>query len=380
VTLSVVLLTSAPAWRGSGTSLAKIAGGLSRAGHRALVLAGSDEVAARFAAEGVAVRRVPLRRTGWRELRAVSASLRAAGAGLVLADSPRDVRLATLATAFHPVPLVFRYNLSRRVLVGDPFTRLLFRRVGAIAYQSVYAMRRAERTSPWLTARPGEIIRNGYDGALHRHDPAAAERFRRIHGLPSGRGIVVSGAALFLDKGYATAIAAMARVAATRGIEYLICGAGDDAPAIGALAARYQLSVRFVGLLERPEWAAALDAADLVLHPAVGELFTNVVAEAMLHARAVVALDSGATPEVMGRGGDTGVLVPEGDPEAMAAGITALLDDPSRRAAMGAAARARVVAEFPLEAMERGYVRLIEALLGAPHALPVGPPARLPVA
>lgn len=379
MSLSIVVLTSAPAWRGSGTSLAKVARGLTRAGHRALVLTASDEAAVRFAAEGVVARRIPLQRTGWRELRAVGAALRGADAGLVLTDSPRDVRLATLATALHPVPLVFRYNLSRRVLVGDPLTRLLFGRVGAIAYQSGYARERAVRTSPWLAVRPGEIIRNGYDGTLHRPDAAAGERFRRTHGLPSGHGIVVSGAALFLDKGYATAIEAMARVAATRPVAYLICGAGDDASAIAALAARSQLPVRFLGQLDRPAWAAALDAADLVLHPTVGELFANVVAEAMLQARAVVAVDSGATPEVMGPGGRAGLLVPEGDVAAMSAGITGLLEDPGRRAVMGAAARARVLTEFPLDAMERGYVRLIEALAGAPQTVAVSPPARQPV-
>lgn len=379
MSLSVVLLTSAPAWRGSGTSLAKIAGGLTRAGHRALVLAGSDDVAARFTAENVATRRVPLQRTGWRELRAVSAALRAAGAGLVLADSPRDVRLATLATAFHPLPVVFRYNLSRRALGGDPVSRLWFARVALLVYQSEYARDRALRTDPWLASRPGQVVRNGFDGARHRRDRDLAERFRRDHALPAGRPVVVSGAALFLDKGYATAIEAMTRVAAARPVEYLICGAGDDAPAIAALAARYRLPVRLVGQLDRPDWSAALGAADLVLHPAVGELFGNVIAEAMLHERAVVAIDSGGTPELMGRGGSAGVLVPEGDPAMMAAAITALLDDPARRAAMGTAARARVLGEFPLELMERGYVRLLESCLGVPDSQPVRPSARLSV-
>lgn len=95
-----MLLTSAPAWRGSGTSLAKIAAGLERAGHRALILAGPDEVCARFTAAGVRVTQMPLARTGWREARLVSSVLRTEEANVVIADMTRDLRLAALATFF----------------------------------------------------------------------------------------------------------------------------------------------------------------------------------------------------------------------------------------------------------------------------------------
>lgn len=364
MTLSVVLLTSAPAWRGSGTSLAKIAGGLERAGHRALILAGPDEVCERFTASGARVQHVPLERTGWRELRAVAQVLRVEGADLVLADMTRDLRLAALATVLRPRPVVFRYNLSRRVLEGDAFSRLLFRRVAAITFQSVYARDRALGTSPWLRSWPGEVIWNGYDGERHRPDPGAAQRFRSALAIAPGRSIVLSGAALFLDKGYQVAIDAMRQVTANRAVEYVICGAGDDARAIAARADRAGLPVRFTGQLSQRDWFAALNAADVVFHPTPGELCPNIVAEGMLVGGALVAADSGATPELVGRGGEAGLLVPEGDAAAMAVAVYSLLDDPARRKAMGVAARARIVAEFPLERMERGYNRLMERLAG----------------
>jgi glycosyltransferase involved in cell wall biosynthesis len=376
VSLSVVLLTSAPAWRGSGASLAKIARGLARAGHRAVVLSGSEEVCARLADEGVTATKVPLQRTGWREVRALSASLRRLAADLVLVDTPRDVRLAALATAWRPIPIVFRYNLSRRVLESHPGSRLLFLRVGAIAYQSEYARDRALRTSPWLAGRRGEVIRNGYDRALQVSDPAVIAKFRAAHGLGANRATILSGAALFLDKGHMLAIDAMARVTATRPVDFVVCGTGDDAALIRAAADRAGLTVRFVGQLAGPDWHAALASADIVLHPSTGELFGNVVAEAMLQARAVVAVDSGATPEVMGRDGAAGVLVPPDDAVALASAVTALLDDPARRAAMGEAARARILSGFSIDVMENGYVRLIEGLTGAPRSTPAHSSAR----
>jgi len=45
--------------------------------------------------------------------------------------------------------------------------------------------------------------------------------------------------------------------------------------------------------------------------------------------------------------------VPPGDPPALAAALNALLDDPARRAAMGAAGRQRVREEFSAELMAR---------------------------
>jgi glycosyltransferase involved in cell wall biosynthesis len=362
VPLSAALLTSAPAWRGSGTSLTKIATGLVRAGHHAVVLAGPDDVRARFESGGARVRQVPLARTGWREIRAVARALRSEGTQVVLADMERDLRLAALATLLRPLPLIFRYNLSRRTLEGHAFSRFLFRRVGMITFQSVYARDRALRTSPWLGSWPSEVIANGYDAGRHRPDPAAASDFRRKHGLSAGALVVLSGAALFLDKGYAHAIAAMRILRASREVKYVICGAGDDAAAISTLADRAGLDVRFTGQLDQAAWFGALNAADVVLHPTPGELFPNIVAEAMLVGRALVAVDSGATPELVGRSGDAGMLVADGDARGLATAVQALLEDRERRARMGVAARERISSEFPLHNMEKAYVQLIESL------------------
>ena len=361
--LSAVLLTSAPAWRGSGTSLAKIAAGLERAGHRAAVVAGPEDVCARFSAAGVRVCRVPLARTGWREIRAVAGVLEREDAKVVLADMERDLRLAALATLLRPRPLIFRYNLSRRALEDHAFSRFLFRRVGAITFQSAYARDRAVRTSPWLAGWPSTVIPNGYDGARHRPDERAALAWRERQAIAPGAAMVLSGAALFLDKGYAHAIEAMAALRASRAVEWVVCGAGDDARAIAGLAEAAGLRVRFTGQLAQEEWFAALNAADVVLHPTPGELFPNIVAEAMLVGRALVAVDSGATPELAGRDGVTGLLVAEGDSRGLATAIDALLADPERRRVMGSAARHRITTEFPLQRMETGYVRLFESLV-----------------
>jgi glycosyltransferase involved in cell wall biosynthesis len=79
--------------------------------------------------------------------------------------------------------------------------------------------------------------------------------------------------------------------------------------------------------------------------------------------RAVVAADAGGTAELLGREGHTGVLVPPGDPDALASAVQALLADPVRRERLGSAARNRIEAEFPLDRMIDRYEAALLAVI-----------------
>jgi glycosyltransferase involved in cell wall biosynthesis len=63
------------------------------------------------------------------------------------------------------------------------------------------------------------------------------------------------------------------------------------------------------------------------------------------------------------REGATGLLVPSEDTGALACALQALVDDPARRQAMGAAARQHAVAHFDIRHTVRGYEQLYESLL-----------------
>jgi glycosyltransferase involved in cell wall biosynthesis len=95
----------------------------------------------------------------------------------------------------------------------------------------------------------------------------------------------------------------------------------------------------------RDDVPALLAGCDLVCLPSSAEGFPLVVLEAMAHAKAVVATPVGGTAELV-VDGETGVLVPPGDADALAAALAALLADPERARRLGEAGRERVLAEF----------------------------------
>jgi glycosyltransferase involved in cell wall biosynthesis len=84
----------------------------------------------------------------------------------------------------------------------------------------------------------------------------------------------------------------------------------------------------------------------------------NAVLEAMAAGVPVIAGDVGAIPEMV-TDGVTGVLVPPGDGDALARAIEDLLDDPARRASMGAAGRARVIERYDVRSATTELVGLL---------------------
>ena len=83
----------------------------------------------------------------------------------------------------------------------------------------------------------------------------------------------------------------------------------------------------------------------MVACPSIYEPLGIVNLEAMACGTAVVASRTGGIPEVVADG-QTGLLVPPGEPEPLAAALNTLIRDPDRAAAMGQAGRKRAVAEF----------------------------------
>lgn len=170
--------------------------------------------------------------------------------------------------------------------------------------------------------------------------------FRARHGLTGP--IVAFLATMLPDKGATTVVAAVAALWA-QGVPVELVMAGNSVPAFDAFLAAQPESVRarvrVLGVVSEQEKHDLLAAADLLAMPSRTDSFGIVYLEAWLAGKPVIGARVWAMDEVIADGVD-GLLVPFGDPAATAKAIAGLLADPTRRAQMGAAGRAKVLARY----------------------------------
>lgn len=125
-----------------------------------------------------------------------------------------------------------------------------------------------------------------------------------------------------------------------------------DGPARAALEAQAQGlglagAVRFTGYLDEAAVAALLETSDMLVLPSFAEGLPVVLMEALASLIPVIATQVAGVSELV-QDGVSGFIVPPGDVETLALRLDRLLSDPALCAAMGAAGRARVEAEFDI--------------------------------
>jgi glycosyltransferase involved in cell wall biosynthesis len=197
-------------------------------------------------------------------------------------------------------------------------------------------------------------------------------------GYPSGRMVVVHNGVEVPPEAPTDAgdgIVEVARLAPVKGQRELIEAVallegaratlvGRDNESGGAYEKELRALAESLDVADRVDFAGyrhdakeLMASAALVVLPSWTEGLPMTVLEAMARSRAVVATPVGGTPEVV-VDGETGVLVPMRDPQALAAAIDKLLRDPERRAQLGAAGRARVEAQFSLARTTARFLEL----------------------
>jgi glycosyltransferase involved in cell wall biosynthesis len=166
-------------------------------------------------------------------------------------------------------------------------------------------------------------------------------------------------------KGHLVLLRALSRARArVPAVTLGLAGRGPLEPALKAYARELGLeeAVRFLGFVSPVQ--RAIEDAGIVVVPSLGEGFGMVALEAMERARPVIASAVGGLPEIVADG-ETGLVVPSGDADALAEAIVALAGDPQRAARMGAAGRERALAEFTPERSVRRVEELYTGMLGA---------------
>ncbi len=114
----------------------------------------------------------------------------------------------------------------------------------------------------------------------------------------------------------------------------------------------------------RLDVARILRGLDLFVLPSLNEGLPRSILEAMALGLPVVATRVGGNAELV-VDGQTGLLVPAEDPDALAAAMARILQDPELASSMGRRGRQRVEAEFSLEASTRGVEAVMAQVLGA---------------
>jgi glycosyltransferase involved in cell wall biosynthesis len=216
------------------------------------------------------------------------------------------------------------------------------------------------------------LVPNGTDLVPRLAEGGGAPLRDRL-GVPRSAPLLVAVGRLVAKKGFSVLLQALPRILAGCPGAWLVLGGG------GALEEDLKRRARelgvggrvvFTGALAHPQVLELVAAADVFVMPSVRDPKGNVdglpvvVLEAMAAGRPVVATAVSGMPLAV-TPGETGLLVPERDPEALAAAVGALLADPERARRLGRVGRERIERELhwgAIAAIHEGLYR--EALEG----------------
>lgn len=209
------------------------------------------------------------------------------------------------------------------------------------------------------------VIPNGFDLDAYRPDPGHYAAIRAELSIAPDATLVGMVARYHPQKDHRNFIAAAARVARHRPETWFVLageGVSDANQELGALIRATGVAERFRLLGPRtdiPRLTVAFDCA--VTSAAFGEAFPLVIGEAMACGVPCVATNVGDSALMIG---ETGRLVPPGDPLALAAAIESVLSLPAEeRRALGAAARHRIRTDYAMPAIAGRYQALYSELI-----------------
>jgi glycosyltransferase involved in cell wall biosynthesis len=203
------------------------------------------------------------------------------------------------------------------------------------------------------------VVYNGIDTTLFHTNGSTPKRPNSL--------IVVGGYSPI--KGLTHLLKAMTLVKNDMDLKLTIIGGPPDGKYSSGLVSEYGLqdSVTFTGRISHEELVKQYGASQVAVVPSLYEGFGFPAGEAMACGLPVISSSAGALPEVVGRDGEAGVLVPPANPEALAAALKRVMADEEMRRRMGAAARKRVETLFTWEQAGKRTVEVYEELIADAH-------------
>ncbi len=354
-----------PHMGGIETHLEALCGELRKSADVRVIVASDDRSGVEETLESVPVSRVPT----WLTLvstplcPAMVARIRAFRGDILHLHFPNPMAvLAYLASGYRgSVVVTYHSDMVRQKILGplfEPFLDAALRRSSAIITTSPNYLRTSRvlaRHQERCHVIPLGIAIEDFDHC----DPDASEAIRRQY----GDRLIVSVGRLVYYKGFEYLIRAMTQVQG----KLLIVGEGPLRNKLGALASELGVADRvvFLGKIDHDRLVACYHAAQVFVMASIArsEAFGIAQIEAMAAGLPVVNtnLDSGVPFVSLHQ--RTGLTVPPADPDALAAAINQLLQNPELRASLGRAAHLRAVEEFSLESMASRTFSLYERIL-----------------
>jgi len=300
-----------------------------------------------------------------RSVRRLLKAIRAHHIDLLHANAPRTNVCAGLAGRLAGIPTVWH---MRNLLYGGMWDvdRLLAGLATRIICNSEAIRERLRGNKAWAKSVtiPNAVDAREFSPELPR------EPFRREHGIAPEETAVGIVGRIGLGKGHSHFVeAAIQLLHMGAKAQFHIVGDTlfpEDAWRADALRQRIKEAgvgdrIRLTGL--RRDVPLVMRGLDVLVLASDAEPCGRVLFEAMASGTAIVATDTGGTPEIV-RDGSEGLLVPPRNPQALAHAIRRLIDEPSLRAALGRAGVARAREEFSIQ---RHVARTLEVYDAALH-------------
>lgn len=267
----------------------------------------------------------------------------------VHSDYLRDFESPIKKLVFTPLNMLALTRIPYRIAVSDSFREMLIRR--GFAPNSIFT------------------VYNGLDADSISPSLSRADFYAR-HSLSLPDGAVVFGCAARLDrvKGADVLIRAAARVIRELpDAVFLFAGDGGERKRLISLSRRLGIegSVHFLGRID--DVASFYAAIDANVIPSRSESFPYSMLEGAALSLPTVAADVGGIP-IFIRDGQTGLLFPVGDADALAARLITLARDPELAKRLGNAARKRLADSFSVSRAQEAHTDIYKRIISREHA------------
>lgn len=220
----------------------------------------------------------------------------------------------------------------------------------------------ASETTRYAPGKPVTVVPYGVD--LDRFSPHGQQ-------TPGPATIIGTAARFSREKGVEHLLRAFASLQrlTSQPVKLMLAGEGPELPKLKKLTIESGIAsdVEFSGWLDHGSLPEFLRGLDIFALPSLYEGFGVAAVEASASGLPVVASGVYGIPDVV-RDGETGQLVPAGDPDALAQALLALVRDTERRAELGKAGRKYVEKHYDWRANTSQMERLYAGLLQADHS------------